>query len=144
MAKQRLELDFKKNVLTHLPSTSWHMKIQTNSFAFKSTPADFIVLCEERYLVEAKQERNRYEYARLDRQKEALLNFEKTNNKNHSFVLVGFWNGSIASSSYYLIPITVMATHMDTTDRKTATESQFHQIFNQYKKTFEQMREVFT
>lgn len=143
MTMQRLEGDFRDKVLKELPNV-WWTKLQTNQYAMKSTPADYIILAPlNRFLCECKQNKNgRFELARLT-QKDDLIKFEKADMKNKAFVLVAFWLRNIKSSSYYLIPIHVMAPFMEQTDKKTLNESQFHDVFKQYKKTFEEMKAVF-
>lgn len=139
--KQRLESDFRNMIKND--HDIWYLKLQVMPLAYSPTPADFIILTEEkRLLVECKQcKDSAFPFRRLTQEK-ALTGFDGRWGNHHSFVLLCFWNGSIKSSSYFFVPIHFWSSLRMAYHKKSINEEDCKIFFIKYKISLENINKI--
>jgi len=130
MTKQRLEKDFAQILKT--TDDIWWMKIYHIAGAYTDVPGDFLMTNHNNFfLIECKECRNKsFVFSRLT-QKYKLLDFEKCN-RNKSFVVICFWEGSKKKSLYFVVPIIKMVRFMNSITKKSANVNDFKTHLSNY------------
>jgi len=131
MTKQHLENNFREQLNT-LNDILWYQKFFHVRGLYVPVPADFIILANDRYLVECKECKNdAFAFSRLTQLAE-LKRFELKHKQNHSYVLVSFWKGNKNKSEYFIIPIDKFVWFMDIIPKKSANITDFNTYLTEY------------
>ena len=115
----------------------WFIKLQVNQLAFCRSPADYIILGFNRYLVECKEvdcrkNKKAFTISRVT-QRDSLEYFDSKHINNISYLLIFFRFKRLAESYFYMIPIDEYILYEEKLEKKSININNFEANFNEWK-----------
>ena len=133
--KQKLEGIFSNSFRTVFPNI-YFLRLYSNPLSHQTTPADFLAIGENRYLIECKQVtlkdgKGAFAFDRV-KQSHDMASFEMHHPKNLSYVLIMFYSGRVQTSEYYLLPLARYISFEKSWHKKSISNSEAKQQWFSY------------